>query len=420
MGDEAGLPWVLELRIPSAPGVAKLKVSGRTIIGRADREKGLYPDLDLTPWGAMELGVAAEHVAIYPVEDRLMIIDLGSGKPSLLNNERLGSEPRVLSHGDDVQLGVLHLQISVIASPTQGSIVRHQSAVALAEESDPRPGTGQVILIVEDEPETSEIFRLIMERAGYTVHTCREVVSAIRVLNSESPSAIILDLMLPDIHGLELCRYVRRDIAQHDIPIVVVSAAVTQATINQTMEVGADVFLGKPVSMKQLVQVVSSLVKWHEGRRPTFQTKRLDGTAKLRAMPADIRQDAIVLFISGYQEPIAVVVPSRITIGRRSGGSASRRPHVDLDRYGAFDAGVSRVHAAIYREPEGFYIEDLESSNGTFIDNTQIAPNTRYPLKNAAEVSFGNLHARIFFFDETEDALLTDAVVPPRPKPSPE
>ncbi|MFC1961374.1 response regulator [Chloroflexota bacterium] len=406
MVDEAKLPWMVELRITGAPSVAKLKITERTIVGRADKEKEVRPDLDLTPWGAMEMGVAPEHVAIFPVDEQLMILGLDADKPTLLNGERLGDTPRVLSHGDDLQLGVLHLQVNVVASPTTGSVVQRQPGSDFQlfddKEPDPRPGKGQSILIVEDEPDTAEIFRLIIERAGFKVLVSREVVSAIRVLNTESPSAIILDLMLPDIHGLELCRYVRRDIEQRDTPIVIVSAAVTQATINQSLDVGADVFLGKPVSMKELVDVVASLVKWYEAKKPTAQTKRLAGTAKLKSMPAEVRQDALIFFISGYQEPVAVVVPNRITVGRRS-GSSSRRPHVDLDRYGAFDSGVSRIHAAIHRDQEGFYLEDLGSSNGTFIANVQIEANKRYPLKNAAEVSFGDLHVRIYFFDKDEN-----------------
>lgn len=406
MSEQPALPWMIEFRIPGASSVAKLRVEGEAVIGRVDRDNGVLPDLDLTPWGAMEKGVAPRHVRLAVVDEQLMVADLGSGKPTLLNSALLTATPHVLNHGDDLQLGVLHLQVNVIASPNQGGIVQHQQNVELVD--DPAPGRGQSILIVEDEAETAEIFRLIMERAGFKPHICREVVSAIRVLNSEAPSAIILDLMLPDIHGLELCRYVRRDVERREIPIVVVSAAAKQATINQVMEVGADVFLGKPFSMHELVRVVASLVKWYESKKPLSQTKQLVGTARLKGMPADVRRDAVVLFVAGYQEPIAVVVPSRITIGRRS-GSTSRRPHVDLERYGAFDAGVSRIHAAIHREPDGFSIEDLGSSNGTFVNNVRIAPNQRVPLKNATEVILGSLPVRVFFFTEDDLEIIQGA-----------
>ncbi len=406
MSEESGFPWVLELKIPSVPSVAKLTVEDRVVVGRAQKENGVFPDLDLSPWGAMELGVAVEHVAIYAEDDQLMIVDLGSGKATLLNGERLDPEqPRSLDHGDELQLGVLSLQIHVIASPKYGSVVHRQPGVAIAEEMV--RGDGQTILFVEDEPETAKIFKLIMERAGFTTHICREVVSAIRALNTENPSAVILDLMLPDIHGLELCRYVRRDIEQREIPIVVVSAAVTQASISQAMDAGADVFLGKPVSMKELVRVVASLVTWYEAKKPAVQTKRLDGSDTFHSMPADVRRDALVFFVAGYEEPIPIVVPKRITIGRRS-GSGTPRPHVDLDRYGAFDAGVSRVHAAIHREADGFYVEDLESSNGTWVNDKKVSPKERLPLSNASELRLGSLHMRVFFFTEDDATILGD------------
>ncbi len=405
MSEDSGFPWVVEFKIPSAASVAKLTVKDRAVLGRSDKEHGIAPDLDLSPWGAMELGVAVEHVAIYTEEDHLRVIDLGSGKPTLLNGERLeANQSHRLDHGDDLQLGVLSLQVNVIASPKYGSVVHRQPGVAIAEE--PGSGHGQTVLIVEDEPETAKIFKLIMERAGFTTYTCREVVSAIRALNTEHPSAVILDLMLPDVHGLELCRYVRRDIDQQDIPIIVVSAAVTQASISQAMEAGADVFLGKPVSMNELVRAVSSLVNWYEAKKPAAQTKRLDGTETLRSMPAEVRRDALVFFVAGYEEPIPVVVPKRITIGRRS-GSGTPRPHVDLDRYGAFDAGVSRLHAAIHREADGFFVEDLGSSNGTWVNETKLTAHERHALANASELRLGSLRLRVFFFTEDDEALLS-------------
>lgn len=407
MDEATGLPWVIELRIPSVPSVAKLRIMERAVVGRTDKTNAVYPDLDLTPWGAAELDIAPEHVAIYPQEDHLCLEDLGSGKPTLLNGVRL--EPNAthrLEHGDDLHLGALHLQVRVIASPTYGSVVRAQPGLSIPEEGV--PPRGQIVLIVEDDPEASEIFRLILERAGFTTRICREVVSAIRVLNTEAPSAILLDLMLPDVHGLELCRYVRRDIEQRETPIIVVSAVVTQASIAQAMEAGADVFLGKPVSMHELVRVVSALIKWYEGKKPSLQTKRLDDSTVLQSIPAHVRRDAMVFFVAGHQEPIAVVVPRRITLGRRSGsgGGVSSRHHIDLDRYGAFDAGVSRVHAAIHREEDGFYIEDLGSSNGTWVDEERVYPHQRHVLQNASEIRLGGLHLRTFFFTEDDEDVL--------------
>ncbi|MBN1965003.1 MAG: response regulator, partial [Anaerolineae bacterium] len=317
-------------------------------------------------------------------------------------------QARHLLHGDDLQLGSMHLHVSVIAAPEHGSVVHRQPGIVIKDDS--AAGKGQRILIVEDDAPTAELFQIVLERAGFTTQICREVVSAIRALNTEPPAAIVLDLMLPGIHGLELCRYVRRDIEQSDIPIVIVSGAVSQANIARAMEVGADVFLGKPVGAKLIVQTLSSLMAQREAHKPTsLQTKQLDGSAPLRAMPEKLRRNALVIFVEGHHEPIAVVVPHRITIGRRggSGVAGSQRPHIDLDRYGAFDAGVSRVHAAIVRDGEAFYLEDLGSSNGTYLNDELLPAHDRRLLENAADVRLGYLHLHVYFFTKDDEQILS-------------
>ncbi len=407
MADQARVPWLIEFNIPGSSSVVKLRIEGNSVIGRADQHQAGTPDLDLSPWGAMELGVAPRHVIIMPEADEVKVADLGSGKPTLVNGRRLSSRSYALAPGDDLQLGVLHLRVASLTSAAGDSAPR-RAATPDAVQDNPTPGRGQSILVVEDEPESAEIFRLILEKAGFKAQVCREVVSAIRALNNEMPSAIVLDLMLPDIHGLELCRYVRRDMQEAAVPIIVVSAAAKQATIAQALEIGANVFLGKPFGMRDLVRVVASLVDWYEaGDAAPGQTKQLADAPPigLSAMPKDMQRDAVVFFVAGYDEPIAVVVQSRITIGRRS-GSTSRRPHVDLERYGAFEAGVSRIHAALYREADGFFVEDLESSNGTFIQGEQLEPGRRYPVMNATELVLGTLPVRVFFFTDDDAGLM--------------
>ena len=407
MDDASSQGWLVELSIPQTASVIKKPVEDRIVIGRVDKLKGTIPDVDLTAWGGLEFGIAPQHVAIFTHGDQLNIVDLASGRPVLLNTVPMdpGVPQRLLS-GAQLQLGVLELEVKILGAPS-GVEIGYQAHGANPPRKGP-PGRGQPILVVEDEHETAEIFRLIMERAGYVPFICHEVVTAIRYLNTQTPSAVILDLMLPDIHGLELCRYVRRDIDQHDLPIVVVTAGVTRINMVEAMEAGGDVFLGKPVGMKELVRVVSTLIEWHEARMLYMKTKRLDGTDTLRSMPADVRRDAIVIFVADHDEPLAIVVPDRITIGRRGGGYVPR-PHVDLDRHGAFEAGVSRVHAAIHRDDTGFYIEDLDSSNGTRLNDVKLPPNERQPLPNASEVRLGSLQLRLFYFTEEDETSLPDA-----------
>lgn len=406
MGEANAFPWILEFRTSRAPGTVKLHIQDRATIGIANPSLGIAPDLDLTDFGAAELGVAPEHVALYVENDHLNIVDLGSGMATLVNGTPLKANiPHPLEHGDDLQLGNLHFHVQIIASPSTGGMVYQQPSLQLADEVS--PGQGQSILIVEDDPPTAELLSKVLRRRGFTTRICHEVVSAIRALSTESHSAIVLDLMLPNIHGLELCRYVRRDIRQRDIPIVVVSAATTPSSIKQAMSAGVDIFLGKPFHIDELVQKVAALVQWYEARKPTRETKRLEETetAKTLQAQADVAEGTVLLFVSGYQEPIAIVVSRRATMGRRSTDDISQ-PNVDLDQYGAFEAGVSRMHAAVHRQKDGFYLEDLGSSNGTWLNEEPLPPGELRLLQNASQVRLGNLRLRVYFFTEGDEEIL--------------
>jgi pSer/pThr/pTyr-binding forkhead associated (FHA) protein len=85
-----------------------LSPARRTILGRADTTSPNQPDLDLTPYGALEKGVSRIHAAVERSEDTLTLIDMGSSNGTHLNGQRLGpDQPRVLRDGDEIRLGKL-------------------------------------------------------------------------------------------------------------------------------------------------------------------------------------------------------------------------------------------------------------------------------------------------------------------------
>jgi hypothetical protein len=85
-----------------------LSPARRTILGRADNSSTSQPDLDLTPYGALEKGVSRIHAAVERSEDTLTLIDMGSSNGTHLNGQRLGpDQPRVLRDGDEIRLGKL-------------------------------------------------------------------------------------------------------------------------------------------------------------------------------------------------------------------------------------------------------------------------------------------------------------------------
>ncbi|MDZ4767516.1 MAG: FHA domain-containing protein [Chloroflexota bacterium] len=95
---------VLDIRDSNKP--ITLKPLDQMIIGRVDSSSPLAPDLDLTPFGALEKGVSRVHAAIFRSEDTLMLVDKGSANGTHLNGQRLvPHQPRVLRNGDEIRLG---------------------------------------------------------------------------------------------------------------------------------------------------------------------------------------------------------------------------------------------------------------------------------------------------------------------------
>ncbi len=103
---DAGAEIIFRIHDSNTP--ISLKPDGETLIGRFDGTNVIRPDLDLTPFGALEKGVSRVHAAINRTENTLTIIDKGSSNGTHLNGQRLlPGQPRVLRDGDEVRLGKL-------------------------------------------------------------------------------------------------------------------------------------------------------------------------------------------------------------------------------------------------------------------------------------------------------------------------
>jgi two-component system KDP operon response regulator KdpE len=105
------------------------------------------------------------------------------------------------------------------------------------------------VLVVEDEAQLRFWLRRNLEQAGYQVREVEDGAGALRELGGFKPDVILLDLMLPDLNGVDVCREVRRD---HETPIVVLSALGEEKTKVEALDQGADDYLTKPFGMDEL------------------------------------------------------------------------------------------------------------------------------------------------------------------------
>lgn len=121
----------------------------------------------------------------------------------------------------------------------------------------------KTVLIVDDELKIVEVVKSYLEKYGYKVIEAFNGTEAMAKINGHNPSLIILDLMLPDMSGEEICRRVRRD---SYVPIIMLTAKVEDINIINGLGMGADDYVTKPFSPRQLVARVEAVLRRAEGQ----------------------------------------------------------------------------------------------------------------------------------------------------------
>jgi two-component system, OmpR family, alkaline phosphatase synthesis response regulator PhoP len=120
------------------------------------------------------------------------------------------------------------------------------------------------ILIVEDERDVVKLLRYNLEKEGFRVCTVSDGSLALAEMRREDADLVILDLMLPGMDGLEICRQLRRHDKYSSVPILMLTARSEEADRVVGLELGADDYVTKPFSMRELVARVRALLRRHE------------------------------------------------------------------------------------------------------------------------------------------------------------
>jgi len=131
-------------------------------------------------------------------------------------------------------------------------------------------GSVPTILVVEDESSIASFVSLYLKNAGYAVKTAATGTDALNLAAAQMPALIVLDLMLPDIDGLEVCRRIR----QHsDVPILMLTARDEDVDKIIGLEVGADDYLTKPFNPRELVARIKSILRRSAPERRDLETE---------------------------------------------------------------------------------------------------------------------------------------------------
>jgi DNA-binding response OmpR family regulator len=130
---------------------------------------------------------------------------------------------------------------------------------------------GKRVLVVDDDTKTVELVKLYLNRDGYRVLTAYNGAEALRLARETRPDLIVLDLMLPGIDGLEICRTLRDE---SDVPIVMLTARTTDDDKLTGLGLGADDYVSKPFSPRELAARVRAVLRRLPGERGPAEIKR--------------------------------------------------------------------------------------------------------------------------------------------------
>ena len=218
----------------------------------------------------------------------------------------------------------------------------------------------QSILVVEDEEDIMEVIRFNLEKEGYEVNHALSGEKALQVIENNLPSLVLLDLMLPGINGLDLCRILKQNDRTKAIPVIMLTAKSEDADIVAGLEMGAEDYITKPFSPRVLLARVRTVLR----RRET-----------------GVKDDSSVIQVEGMQihpgrhevtmgENVVDLTPSEFRIlhylARRPGWVYSRDQIIDAIRghgYVVTDRAID-VQVVGLRKKLGDYGKFIETVRG--------------------------------------------------------
>jgi CheY-like chemotaxis protein len=257
LDSDLGAPWVVELQVHSTPLTLRVGLNQQIILGRQDATTGTYPDLDLSPYEGLRMGVSRQHAAVRAEADRLLLIDLHSTNGTYVNGQRLQPEqPYRLRHGDEIHLGHVRVDIRLVVVPIHQAAHREQPWIRLADL--PQRGKGQRLMLAMPNSDAADALASILTAAGYTVYPVQTQATAIGAVTHYQPNVVVLDMDAGPIKGLDLCHYIRQMTAVNRAAIIALSTETAPADLKAILAADVDVVLGKPVGVDELLRAIHS------------------------------------------------------------------------------------------------------------------------------------------------------------------
>ena len=204
------------------------------------------------------------------------------------------------------------------------------------------------VLVVDDEPQIATIAKDYLTRAGFSVAVAADGATGLEMARQKRPDLIVLDLGLPGLDGLELARAVRRE---SDVPIIMLTARVDEADRLRGFEVGADDYITKPFSPRELVARVSSVLR--RARHDPDRTSRFDvADLTIDAAKMRVERNGTLLDLTATEFQLVSALarhPGRVYTRAQLLDAVRGTEIESFER--AIDAHVKNVRRKIERDP---------------------------------------------------------------------
>jgi two-component system alkaline phosphatase synthesis response regulator PhoP len=207
------------------------------------------------------------------------------------------------------------------------------------------------ILVVDDEKDLTALVSLHMKMAGFEVLTASNGEKALDLSRIEKPDLIILDLMLPKIDGWQVCERLRQDIATRDIPVIMLTARAETEDKLKGFEVGADDYVTKPFSPRELVARVKRVLARAEAE-PTMPKRYIKGKVEIDLENFEVKLGGKEVVLTEKEKAILKALaskPGELLTHEQILDSAWGD---DIVEYGNIDVHIRHLREKIEKDPE--------------------------------------------------------------------
>ena len=167
------------------------------------------------------------------------------------------------------------------------------------------------ILIIEDEPDIRKNLEYNLSREGYSVLTAASIAEAEQLIYSNNLSLILLDLMLPDGSGLDLCKKMKSDPDVQNLPIIILTAKDDEVDKVVGFEIGADDYVTKPFSVRELILRIKAVLKRGDNKKDIVEIDRQFGDLKIDIDSHEVYVDGDLVNLTALEFKLLIQLVDR-------------------------------------------------------------------------------------------------------------